>query len=183
MIAICTVDRITPAHAGKTPNRSARNPDRGDHPRACGENLQGTVLFQLDKGSPPRMRGKLRSPTVPTSVLGITPAHAGKTLEATDVAVRSGDHPRACGENGRDYCRYSRAVGSPPRMRGKQAINQMLAAHLGITPAHAGKTFVFVMALSYRRDHPRACGENYAVIQLAIGKLGSPPRMRGKRCC
>ena len=31
------VDRITPAHAGKRPERRLRRTDNGDHPRPCGE--------------------------------------------------------------------------------------------------------------------------------------------------
>ena len=32
-------------------------------------------------------------------------------------------------------------------------------------------------------DHPRGCGENMYITRTALGFLGSPPRMRGKRLC
>ena len=45
-------------------------------------------------------------------------------------------------------------------MRGKQHEKLKEAALAGITPAHAGKTFVnsFISLIFW--DHPRACGEN-----------------------
>ena len=33
-----------------------------------------------------------------------------------------------------------------------------------------------------RKDHPRGCGENLGQFRLDTSILGSPPRMRGKRC-
>ena len=72
--------RITPAHAGKTIQRSIKSPPEQDHPRACGENCRGWPFRMCFSGSPPRMRGKLTKPEYSRTVYGITPAHAGKTL-------------------------------------------------------------------------------------------------------
>ena len=38
---LIVVDRITPAHAGKTENGALKYGERKDHPRACGENIIG----------------------------------------------------------------------------------------------------------------------------------------------
>ena len=54
-----TAGGITPGHAGKTKSQSHLIPSTRDHPRACGENLQGGILIETPEGSPPRMRGKL----------------------------------------------------------------------------------------------------------------------------
>ena len=35
--------------------------------------------------------------------------------------------------------------------------------------------------LQPRWDHPRACGENASLSPIRVSRLGSPPRMRGKR--
>ena len=51
-------DRITPAHAGKTPSISSPAPCPSDHPRACGENYSVSIFCCFCSGSPPRMRGK-----------------------------------------------------------------------------------------------------------------------------
>ena len=66
-------------------------------------------------------------------------------------------------------------------MRGKQTINQMLSAHLGITPACAGKPKCGRQTAGLMWDHPRACGENTLKYCLALAKSGSPPRVRGKQ--
>ena len=31
----------------------------------------------------------------------------------------------------------------------------------GITPAHAGKSFLFVLLFAKQKDHPRTCGEKF----------------------
>ena len=52
------VERITPAHAGKTPAPWSQSCANTDHPRACGENFLSSPLWYSIIGSPPRMRGK-----------------------------------------------------------------------------------------------------------------------------
>ena len=65
-------------------------------------------------------------------------------------------------------------------MRGKPADDQAVEVALGITPAHAGKTFSACSGSHPHRDHPRACGENTLVSKMRPPSAGSPPRMRGK---
>ena len=131
---------ITPARAGKTRPCRNRGCNRGDHPRACGENHIGTVAQGQAEGSPPRVRGKpVAAINIATSE-GITPARAGKTYAFFCSTARSSDHPRACGENFKG-CRWgSPSPGSPPRVRGKHAESVEAAKTAGITPARAGKT-------------------------------------------
>ena len=70
---------ITPAHAGKShPLRSLLRLLR-DHPRACGEKEFQVRSDVEQKGSPPRMRGKVSIGPHLLSVGRITPAHAGKS--------------------------------------------------------------------------------------------------------
>ena len=127
------------------------------------------------------MRGKLK-PAVADEVSGrITPAHAGKTRNSHSSTFRSRDHPRACGENLDLKLREIDMKGSPPRMRGKQAVKLRDVRHAGITPAHAGKTCSVTPLRCGERDHPRACGENRASGAESGMRTGSPPRMRGKR--
>ena len=52
--------RITPADAGKTGIASIYSKAERDHPRGCGENFGGVEIARLTRGSPPRMRGKLK---------------------------------------------------------------------------------------------------------------------------
>ena len=71
--------RITPADAGKTRRRGFISRLHGDHPRGCGENPGLRPPPPAVVGSPPRMRGKLRTFKRPCNRLRITPADAGKT--------------------------------------------------------------------------------------------------------
>ena len=76
-VSLCV--RITPAHAGKTSNKSSSS--------------------AVVAGSPPRMRGKRIVNASILIVVRITPAHAGKTSGRTKGTGGGADHPRACGEN------------------------------------------------------------------------------------
>ena len=127
------------------------------------------------------MRGKQMKSACMITAAGITPAHAGKTVQPFSCKEVSQDHPRACGENTFNAASGISLKGSPPRMRGKlQLLGFYKFAHR-ITPAHAGKTMSTPYVLSGARDHPRACGENLQGGILIDTPEGSPPRMRGKQ--
>ena len=64
-----------------------------------------------------------------------------------------------CGEKGKLIPFYVDEVGSPPRMRGKEALSNMIARTVRITPAYAGKRSKSMTLRSLRGDHPRVCGE------------------------
>ena len=73
-------------------------------------------------------------------------------------------------------------MGSPPPMRGKDAILQQITVHCGITPAYAGKSTQILWNCFFDQDHPRLCGEKHFVQQDKVCIYGSPPPMRGKGC-
>ena len=81
--------RITPADAGKTRNRACAARQARDHPRGCGENVFCVSNDGFARGSPPRMRGKLRTGDYSYVAVRITPADAGKTTALR--ALVSGD--------------------------------------------------------------------------------------------
>ena len=97
--------RITPAYAGKTPQKHVKPDGTKDHPRLRGENTQIDLGNKCIKGSPPPTRGKriLKDSHVP--FLRITPAYAGKTAVTSSRIPNSEDHPRLRGENALDnFC-------------------------------------------------------------------------------
>ena len=64
------------------------------------------------------MRGILYHEDTADFPEGITPAHAGNTVDFHEMLDKAGDHPRACGEYD-VFGRFAIKVqGSPPRMRG-----------------------------------------------------------------
>ena len=133
---------ITPAHAGKSRQVPILLCGSQDHPRACGEKyLRLWPLLQL-WGSPPRMRGKGHGWHRQALPNRITPAHAGKRNSVGGVPQIKLDHPRACGEKRRCDKSFKRALGSPPRMRGKEVLTEVFGPCGRITPAHAGKSLL-----------------------------------------
>ena len=74
-----SVQRITPAYAGKTVPPQRQRQHWRDHPRVCGENSISHARSSALPGSPPRMRGKLTDHLEIVIVTRITPAYAGKT--------------------------------------------------------------------------------------------------------
>ena len=70
---------ITPACAGKSLLARTSSACPWDHPRVCGEKRQNLGPHTARKGSPPRVRGKVRPVENQYKRLGITPACAGKS--------------------------------------------------------------------------------------------------------
>ena len=66
-------------------------------------------------------------------------------------------------------------------MRGKRAPGGLTIDHVGLIPAHAGKTKRAAAIKAARAAHPRACGENSLSEFSAASSYGSSPRMRGKQ--
>ena len=113
-------------------------------------------------------------------VARITPAHAGKRAATGDVKPAARDHPRACREKSSGLPACLRIMGSPPRVRGKDAQKIASGRGPGITPARAGKRSRSISETVASWDHPRACGEKMNYSLTDAFNQGSPPRVRGK---
>ena len=126
------------------------------------------------------MRGKAWADTGPGSSGRITPAYAGKSASSAHDKLGRKDHPRVCGEKAFRCFGFRSRVGSPPRMRGKEAVLTENVHRLGITPAYAGKSCRIRKSRRSEWDHPRVCGEKRSNDNITQTPQGSPPRMRGK---
>ena len=71
---------ITPAYAGKSLVHVDTSATNKDHPRVCGEKEGNGMKFDVELGSPPRMRGKDPNWTPDQATPRITPAYAGKSV-------------------------------------------------------------------------------------------------------
>ena len=171
---------ITPAYAGKRGIKLSIASMIWDHPRVCGEKMVSMIPHRRSLGSPPRVRGKGSGTGGFQSLQGITPAYAGKRDRPRSGPGTTRDHPRVCGEKGDKVKHCFHDLGSPPRMRGKDGINDSAQAVTGITPACAGKRVRHRRISKPTRDHPRVCGEKGSSTFWSRNHSGSPPRMRGK---
>ena len=173
-------DGITPACAGKSSARHWKRPATRDHPRVCGEKGKKPSQVTLEKGSPPRVRGKVLHQRPELCSHGITPACAGKRHPCKVYRVAVQDHPRVCGEKIITRARLTMWAGSPPRVRGKARRTPTQPRKPRITPACAGKSFCQCFCHPIGWDHPRVCGEKNLHLSQPRLWQGSPPRVRGK---
>ena len=172
---------LIPARAGKTfPRRTGRTASSA-HPRACGENSDDATTALYRAGSSPRVRGKPILMCSPQRNLGLIPARAGKTIHCGTTGPRAAAHPRACGENEACADPLASVAGSSPRVRGKREAGSNAPRRPRLIPARAGKTGATCTAPSSGRAHPRACGENLSADSASSSRVGSSPRVRGKR--
>ena len=155
------VDRLIPAHAGKTGSGAKTPCPRPAHPRSRGENAKARLDDRHADGSSPLTRGKLeRSPCV-RGMGRLIPAHAGKTRKDQELMSTKTAHPRSRGENQEGPRTDEHQDGSSPLTRGKRqwALDYKQVDRL--IPAHAGKTLIRLGAGSEYAAHPRSRGENF----------------------
>ena len=175
------LERLIPAHAGKTQCPWLRQSRVGAHPRSRGENAPGETYEGAVTGSSPLTRGKQGTRCARHVSPGLIPAHAGKTLATPRNAQRQPAHPRSRGENRNVVGAVFARLGSSPLTRGKLEIPVQLVVGCGLIPAHAGKTSDRRLRIPMRRAHPRSRGENSLVRLTTLRAAGSSPLTRGKR--
>ena len=111
---------LIPAHAGKTTGAARRTASNRAHPRSRGENCMYSQSTCAPAGSSPLTRGKRSRGQSALAILGLIPAHAGKTRTWTGCASVSPAHPRSRGENIAAIDNDSWRGGSSPLTRGKR---------------------------------------------------------------
>ena len=132
--------RLIPAHAGKTvPARRPWPPARA-HPHSRGENDWRVPSARHSCGSSPLTRGKPPMVSESKFMMGLIPAHAGKTDASPMRWNRHEAHPRSRGENIQASSPSRVHAGSSPLTRGKLKLIDPTGALNGLIPAHAGKT-------------------------------------------
>ena len=132
-------------------------------------------------GSSPLTRGKRGSPNDYQRCPGLIPAHAGKTPGRSSSLPCCWAHPRSRGENFFNAHARDSTLGSSPLTRGKPLLAPHAAAHTGLIPAHAGKTYLSPTPDANATAHPRSRGENGANNFLRSIVQGSSPLTRGKQ--
>ena len=150
------------------------------HPRSRGENGHRCRGCRVLGGSSPLTRGKRRDQLGDCRVVGLIPAHAGKTSAREWPRCASAAHPRSRGENEVDVGDCEGGCGSSPLTRGKRDGGRGGERRGGLIPAHAGKTSPAGQTRDRGRAHPRSRGENTKGAGNALLGAGSSPLTRGK---
>ena len=127
------------------------------------------------------MRGKPRQVQSSGTPVRIIPARAGQTRTTGRPSPPATDHPRACGANLTGGRPDDTVGGSSPRVRGKLGSGALNELNERIIPARAGQTIQASAPEAYAPDHPRACGANWLTSDMLGCRVGSSPRVRGKR--
>ena len=90
---------LIPAHAGKTLSTRQTPSHATAHPRSRGENPALCGGPGAMGGSSPLTRGKQLQARNRVRVVGLIPAHAGKTNKTCNKTRAPAAHPRSRGEN------------------------------------------------------------------------------------
>ena len=131
---------LIPTHAGKTWRSWCQSCWWGAHPRSCGEDALISVSLGAAMGSSPLTRGKLSLTVGYSGLIGLIPAHAGKTRSGQSLIFRGWAHPRSRGENSHVPEALPVREGSSPLTRGKLLMLSPRRLLDGFIPTHAGKT-------------------------------------------
>ena len=174
------LERLIPAHAGKTSHRRRLQHSCRAHPRSRGENRLPAHSVHPSRGSSPLTRGKHDPGGAPARRARLIPAHAGKTGSATTACPPSRVHPSSRGENVRALAFVVPMVGLSPLTRGKPLMRGDSRSSARLIPAHTGKTRPRRRRHSARRAHPRSRGENPKTRSDRLLDPGSSPLTRGK---
>ena len=171
---------LIPAHAGKTAYLAGISISVTAHPRSRGENRKPQNTLRGVRGSSPLTRGKRGVDGVSEGLVGLIPAHAGKTTPRRSPETSKKAHPRSRGENDALPGCTTGWEGSSPLTRGKRTARTMTRSWYGLIPAHAGKTVEAVSQAARCRAHPRSRGENRIGGGGGGVRAGSSPLTRGK---
>ena len=170
---------LIPAHAGKTCSASTTPLSVGAHPRSRGENGHRKPHPRVLPGSSPLTRGKRDERGPGQRLLGLIPAHAGKTRRGGAAGCRPRAHPRSRGENIECRPECDADDGSSPLTRGKPRARSAATRPTGLIPAHAGKTLRRAWVRTLQGLIPAHAGKT-SLARRGPGPRTAHPRSRGE---
>ena len=113
--------------------------------------------------------------------VGLIPAGAGQTLQASPLGNAQRAHPRGCGADSPGCLVGPFVLGSSPRVRGRHQNVSHRGLVGGLIPAGAGQTRPPTPAALRSTAHPRGCGADLLDLGLDLRDWGSSPRVRGRQ--
>jgi len=177
----CAGGRLTPTRVGTTRDCGASPAARSAHPHACGDDPHARRPSEPERGSPPRVWGRLQRRLRPLRLRWLTPTRVGTTRWPTPRALESTAHPHACGDDLHEQSLVRRHGGSPPRVWGRHGRQPAQPDVLRLTPTRVGTTRRVNGGYLHLSAHPHACGDDWRSSAAWRSAAGSPPRVWGRR--
>ena len=109
-----------------------------DHPHACGDKYEMSLLRRSGDGSSPRVWGQDKTITQFSQRHGIIPTRVGTRVFTNANLLASEDHPHACGDKLSAQRPSLRSQGSSPRVWGQAILFRLILHRAGIIPTRVG---------------------------------------------
>ena len=156
--------RFIPTRVGKATEDCRWWTCRSVHPHACGESPSRVARRRIERGSSPRVWGKLLSPRLRLEQSRFIPTRVGKA-RASELRQRPAPvHPHACGESPLPPNNFTGLTGSSPRVWGKLVIRFGEYRVKRFIPTRVGKAIRQYAPHCIFSVHPHACGESSVYI-------------------
>ena len=170
----------TPACAGTSEAYGIPKQHIGEDPRVRGDELgQGVAVCGIP-GRPPRARGREPSRTRRSINCRKTPACAGTSSPRDARTWTTPEEPLVRGDEVCPVDLRRRRAGRPPRARGRVLAADQAVDAVRKTPACAGTRTRALFDPTSPQEDPRVRGDEVIDPKLLQGKLGRPPRARGR---
>ena len=173
---------VHPHVCGEGGNRIPGGHSLAVHPHVCGEGVGDLARKAVRDRFTPTCVGK--APRL-TEFKGYTPGSPprvwGRRLPPRAGTVSSSVHPHVCGEGVASASATCDNAGSPPRVWGRRRRVGRSARPLRFTPTCVGKARSISDQYRGRSVHPHVCGEGDDDGPELAGRVGSPPRVWGRR--
>ncbi len=131
-------------------------------------------------GSSPRVWGQVASSKSYCLPFRIIPTRVGTSFSVNFVRSKIEDHPHACGDKFKIFCKLCACCGSSPRVWGQAQYKQCPRCKGRIIPTRVGTSFSVNQRRVKFQDHPHACGDKTHRKKGAVHFLGSSPRVWGQ---
>ena len=172
--------RIIPTRVGtRLQWRSARITPT-DHPHACGDKELVLCAILPYKGSSPRVWGQGFQKSCDFRSHRIIPTRVGTSCHFYPNHGQGKDHPHACGDKRKRTMNARDKLGSSPRVWGQVVFLLSYRCADRIIPTRVGTRTDECDMLTFKQDHPHACGDKSVTSRNGFCKRGSSPRVWGQ---
>ena len=163
LVARLDVQRIIPTRVGTRFQHCRSQTDNKDHPHACGDKIGSSGHFPPTYGSSPRVWGQGGKFYRSCCITRIIPTRVGTRSMFGTQALKSWDHPHACGDKGTLCLLLTPTRGSSPRVWGQEKRALKMQGRTGIIPTRVGTRISPYTSESFGGDHPHACGDKQKI--------------------